>query len=129
MKYSYDASYRPAFPAVEVVLHNLENERQTKPLSALLDSGADGTLVPLQYLEEVLAPVITETRIRSHWGEWRYVEQFLVEIEVGEFRLSGVLVVGDEIGDEVVLGRDVMNKLRVLIRWPSAFGRYKRLTT
>lgn len=118
MKYPYDTSYYPAFPAVTVILHNLENERHTVSLPALLDSGADGTLVPLQYLEEILAPVITETRIRSHWGEWRHVEQFLVEIEIDKLRLSNVLVVGDEVGDEIVLGRDVINKLRILLDGP-----------
>lgn len=118
MKYSYDRSYRPAFPAVEVILHNLENGRHTTSLPALLDSGADGTLVPLTYLEEILAPVITEARIRSHWGEWRNVEQFLVEIEIADLRLPGNLVVGDEIGDEIVLGRDALNKLRVLLDGP-----------
>ena len=30
-------------------------------------------------LVDVLAPVLTETRIRSHWGEWRSVQLFLVD--------------------------------------------------
>ncbi len=119
MKYPYNKNYRPAFPATEIVLHNPERERRTETVPALLDSGADGTLVPLAYLRQIVAPVIQETRMRSHWGEWRYVEQFLVELEIAQLKVSGILVVGDEVGDEIVLGRDVINKFRVLLDGPN----------
>lgn len=57
--------------------------------------------------------------MRSHWGEWRYVEQFLVEVEIANLKVPGILVVGDEAGDEIVLGRDVINKFRVLLDGPN----------
>ena len=33
---------------------------------------------------------------------------------IGELALSGVLVVGDELGDETVLGRTLLNRVRAL---------------
>jgi hypothetical protein len=74
VKYSYATDYQPAFPMVQVVLENIEEERQTEPTPALLDTGADSTLVPIAHLRRILAPVLTSTRIRSHWGEWRPVQ-------------------------------------------------------
>jgi hypothetical protein len=69
----------------------------------------------LALLENVLAPVLTETRIRSHWGEWRAVQLFLVDIELNGLTLPGVFVVGDDTGVDVVLGRNVLNKLHLAL--------------
>ena len=119
MKHPFDTAYQPAFPIVEIVLENIEEERRTGPIPALLDTGSDGTLVPIAYLRHILAPVLTTTRIRSHWGEWRPVQLFAVDVVIDEIRLPGIFVVGDEQGDEIVLGRDVLNRLRLLLDGPA----------
>lgn len=120
MKYPYDATYNPPFPAVEVVIRNNDEESlYTEPLPALLDYGSDGTLIPMDYLEEVSAPAFTNARLRSHWGEWRPVQLFLIDLEVSSLRFPGLFVVGDEEGDEIILGRDVLNKLRLLLDGPA----------
>lgn len=119
MKYPFDAAYAPPFPAAPVVLRNSEEGLRTGQVQALLDTGSDGSLVPIAYLEEILAPPMTDTRIRSHWGEWRAVQVFAIDLELGSLRLPDVFVVGDEQGDEIVLGRDVLNKLRLLLDGPA----------
>jgi predicted aspartyl protease len=88
-------------------------------VQALLDTGSDGSLVPIAYLEEILAPPMADTHIRSHWGEWRAVQLFAVDIELGNLRLPSVFVVGDEQGHEIVLGRNVLNRLRLLLDGPA----------
>jgi len=37
---------------------------------------------------------------------------------ISELTLSGIYVVGDELGDETVLGRNVLNRLRLLLDGP-----------
>jgi len=39
-------------------------------------------------------------------------------LSIGELTLSGVYVVGDELGDETVLGRNVFSRLRLLLDGP-----------
>jgi predicted aspartyl protease len=119
MKYPYDTSYQPPFPVVQVAFYNSEEELRTVPENALLDTGSDGSLVPIAYLRQILAPALTDTRIRSHWGEWCSAQLFGVDIELGDLRLPDVLVVGDEQGDEIILGRNVLNKLRILLDGPA----------
>ena len=120
MKYPYDASYQPSFPVVRVVFHNSEEGLRTAAENALLDTGSDGSLVPIAYLRQVFAPALIDTRIRSHWGEWRSAQLFVVDLELDGLRLPGVFVVGDEQGDEIVLGRNVLNKLRLLLDGPAS---------
>ncbi len=120
MKYPYDASYQPPFPVVQVVFYNSEEGLRTAAENALLDTGSDGSLVPIAYLRQVFAPALTDIRIRSHWGEWRSAQLFVVDLELDGLRLPGVFVVGDEQGDGIVLGRNVLNKLRLLLDGPAS---------
>jgi predicted aspartyl protease len=121
MKYAYNLTYRPAFPAIEIILHNRYDELRSEAVQALLDTGADGSMIPLALLQEILAPPLAEARIRSHWGEWRYVQQFAVEIElVGmNIKIPNLFVVDDDLGDEIILGRDFINKLRLQLDGPA----------
>ena len=59
-----------------------------------------------------------EAGLRSQWGERRSVFLYLVDLMIGELTLSGIYVVGDELGDETVLGRNVMNRLRLVLDGP-----------
>ncbi len=119
MKYPYNARYQPTFPILPVVLRNNEQGLRTAVQDALVDTGSDGTLVPIQHLRQILAPALTDTHIRSHWGEWRSVQLFVVDLELGDLRLPNVFVVGDEQDSEIVLGRNVLNKLRLLLDGPA----------
>jgi predicted aspartyl protease len=119
MKHPYDKMYQPPFPALSVVLSNSDEGLRTAAEKALIDTGSDGTLVPVALLQNTLAPVLSETRIRSHWGEWRSVQLFLVDIELNGLTLPGMFVVGDDTGDEIVLGRNVLNKLDLALDGPA----------
>lgn len=101
------------------MLWNHEAGERSETLPALLDTGSDGTLVPLYLLRDIRAPMLQEARMRSHWGEWRTVGLFLVEMTIGALTFAGVLVVGDDQGDEIILGRNILNKIRLELDGPS----------
>jgi len=47
VSYDYDTAYSgPARPVAEVFVSSLENEEIAVPLPALIDSGADATMIP-----------------------------------------------------------------------------------
>lgn len=50
MKYPYSTRYQPSFPVVQVVLRNSDEELHTATEVALLDTGSDGSLVPIAHL-------------------------------------------------------------------------------
>lgn len=114
--YSYD--YDPPAPIVEVTLATAAEGLQVGPLTAFVDSGADGTVVPLHYLEQLYAPLTDEMWLRSQWGERRRIFLYLVDVKIGPHTLHGLEVAGDQQSDEVLLGRDVLNQLRVLLDGP-----------
>ncbi len=118
MSYPYSYSYYPSAPVIEVTFITAAENLQVGPLPALLDSGADGTIVPVSYLNEIQAPSTVEMNIRSQWGERHQVLLYLVDAKIGGLMLPGIEVVGDEISDEIVIGRDILNRLRVLLDGP-----------
>ena len=85
-----------------------------------LDTGADGTIIPVYYLREIGARRAFEVGMRSQWGERREVFLYLVDMQIGGVALPGIYVVGDESGQESVVGRNVLNQLKLLLDGPSA---------
>ena len=116
--YPYLTDYFPPIPAIEISLGYPDEALRMGPLPAIVDTGADGTLIPQALIDDLAAPFIDDMRIRSHWGEWRSVQLFTLDIGIGEFRLSAIEVAGDEEGDEIILGRNVLNKLRLHLNGP-----------
>ena len=93
------------------------------PLSAILDTGADGTLVPQHYLDAIGARRVMETGLRSQWGERRVVYLYLVTLHIEEIELPGIYVVGDDQSNEIVLGRNVLNQLEIWLNGPANITR------
>jgi predicted aspartyl protease len=117
-RHAHSTRYFPPIPAIELALRTPDGKPSSGPLLALVDTGADITLVPLAHLEQVGAPELDEVRLRSHWGSSTMVTTYLVDIEIHARVLPDIEVVGDLHGDTILLGRNVLNKLLLLIDGP-----------
>ncbi len=115
--FPYDDAYDPAAPVCQINL-SVAATGSSVSLPAIIDTGADATIVPLEYLRQIGARRVFEASLRSQWGERRRVYLYLIDLRLGELMLPGAYVVGDDRGDEVVLGRDVLNRLRLLLDGP-----------
>lgn len=120
MSYTYLDTYYPPVPTLEIRLGYPDESLKLGPFIAILDTGADGTLIPQAWIDEIGAPFVDDIRIRSHWGEWRNIQIFTVDIGIGSLRLPAIEVLGDEVGNEIVIGRNVLNKLRLLLDGPQS---------
>lgn len=121
--FPYDDGYSPPAPICQVVLGSARTGQLVGPLNAIMDTGADGTLVPQYCLDEIGARPVMETGLRSQWGERRVVYLYLVSVRIGHIELPGTYVVGDEQSDEIVIGRNVLNELKILLDGPQAVSR------
>ncbi len=103
MPYSYNSAFTCPFPALPVVIHQVEGEAATASLMALLDTGADITLVPTAYLRAIQADETYTAQLRSHWGTPLPVTIHLVDIEIAGQRLPAVEVAADDLGEDILL--------------------------
>ncbi len=118
MSYPYDSSYTPSLPALEVVLRRPEGN-SLGPLPALIDTGADTTLIPLASLQRLGLRPFSTGFLRSQWGERHPVELYLLDIQVADQTLPDIEAVSDGAGRELILGRNVLNKLLLFLDGPS----------
>jgi hypothetical protein len=65
VKFTYSRDYYPPAPMAEVSFISVAESLRAGPFSALIDSGGDGTIVPITYLHEILAPPTVEMVISS----------------------------------------------------------------
>ena len=115
ISFDYSSAYDPPAPVVSLTLVTAAEGREIGPLEALVDSGADGTIVPISPLLQIHASATGEGTVRGPWDQARNVVLYLVDIRIGTITVRGVEVVGDRQGVEIILGRDVLNQLRVLL--------------
>jgi hypothetical protein len=117
----YDRQKFPPAPVLEITLSPPCETTRTIPLLALIDTGGDFTLAPLRWLLHIDAPEVRSAYLRGLWSEQRQVTLYLVDLHFDDTVLPGVEVVGlddDEDDQEVVLGRNVLNRLILLLDGP-----------
>jgi hypothetical protein len=69
-------------------------------------------------IRQLKAGVVTFKTVRGYTGGRRNVRTYLVDVDVAGLTLPGIEVVGDDAADQVLIGRDVLNKLRLLLDGP-----------
>jgi hypothetical protein len=111
MKQSYSTRYFPAAPVLEVKFISTQTGESIGPFSALVDTGTDVTAVPMSIVQALQAPVARQALVEAHWGERLLVSLFTMDVNIGAWPWPGIDVIGDVHGREVILGRDVLNRL------------------
>lgn len=114
--FNYDSNtYDPSAPIIEVVVRNPRTGKETLPIRALVDTGADATFIPMTYLRQLRMPIKSKGTIRSHWGEPRSINVYLVYLVIRNVVIQVPTAIGDNQGEEIVLGRDALNQLRIVL--------------
>jgi len=116
--YDYDTTFQPPMPIVELKVGPALQET-TLELAALVDSGADATMVPLRYLRQLQARRSRKAWMRGTTGERVLIDLYHVSIQLGPYRQSLLEVVGVDNEDEVIVGRDILNHLTVTLDGPA----------
>lgn len=117
-----DEKFPPA-PILNFQLSAPGESPQTALLTALIDTGADFTIVPLQWLLAINAPESRSAHVRGLWSDRQLVTPYLVDIHLAHGTLPGMEVIGIDDEDEsdeqeVILGRNVLNLLLLLLEGP-----------
>ncbi|MFN0073114.1 MAG: retropepsin-like aspartic protease [Chloroflexota bacterium] len=89
-----------------------------EPIVALVDTGADATIIPYHHLSMLGLQVDGRTYLRAFGGARRAVDLYFVDIEIAGLRLPALEIVGGDMSDECIVGRDVLNRLYVVLDGP-----------
>lgn len=118
--YTYDSdAYNPAAPVVEIVVQRTVPGGPEERLLALVDSGADATMLPFPVLSRVGARFLETKQMRGVTGLRLEVEIYLITIRLETHTLYGIEAVAMRRGAEAIVGRDVLNQLEVTLNGPA----------
>ena len=93
----------------------------TEKMPALIDTGSDFTLVPLRYLLQCNAPETRSAFVRGLFSQRQMITLYLVDIYLDIGVIAGIEVIGvdktegDFDDEEIILGRNVLNKLYLFL--------------
>lgn len=88
-------------------------------VQAVVDTGADSTVVPIQLIRRLNAPKVDQAVMRSQWGEQRPVSIYALSVQIGPHSFAAMWVIGDDQGEEIILGRNLLNRLKVILDGPA----------
>ncbi|MCB9148531.1 MAG: hypothetical protein H6645_08690 [Caldilineaceae bacterium] len=107
----YDTDYDgPSFPTVHVTIHNLVDASQFVTDTAYIDSGADGTIIPLPLLQQINARKVDEMNLRWGSGQSFRVDIYEAVLQIASYRPMKVYAAVDRQEPHILLGRDVLNQ-------------------
>jgi hypothetical protein len=115
--HDYDSHYQPAMPVVEIQVRRRAGQTSAT-LNAIVDSGADATMIPLPTLRQLNARKVRTGWLSGSAGERYQVDLYTIAVQIGEYQLIYVDAVGSERSDEVIVGRDVLNQFIVTLNAP-----------
>lgn len=117
-RYSFDYShgYSPPAPIIDVRLRSPYAVSAIYP--ALVDSGADGTIVPLTILRSINADYVDKGYLTGTTGVAQSIGLYEIQIEIGTGVVYGIDAAA--YGDDIILGRDVLNQLTIFVDGPLA---------
>jgi predicted aspartyl protease len=126
MKTPYSQDYFPPAPILLISLAAPEEAIAIGPYPALIDTGADGTFIPTSRLERLGVPVVYATNVRSHLSEsLRRVSVHKVDVLFDTIRLPNVEAISDDWGSEIIIGRNILNKLQLFLDGPKQITELK----
>jgi predicted aspartyl protease len=84
-------------------------------IRALIDSGADGTMIPYSVLEKVEAAYTDSVRMSGVTDSSVQKDRYRVRIQIGEIVVKGIDAVAVDDEDGSLIGRDVLSQLVVTL--------------
>ena len=111
--------YSPPAPVIPIALTAPGRTRTPHRVVALIDSGADATLLPINILEDIRARAVGYATLVGISDKPHLAEVYVVNIEIGSHTLYAVRVLAMPTDSEAVLGRDVLNHLTITLNGPA----------
>ena len=115
LSFVYDRSYIPSAPFVQISVDSYDSNRRPVTVTAFVDSGADGTMLPRDILLAVGAEYEDTVMLRGTAGGVERVDRYTARIRIGNATIESVSAVATAVGSEPLIGRDVLNHLVVTL--------------
>lgn len=108
-------SFDPPMPVLDLILSRPGRHAALATFEAIIDTGADSTLIPIDILEQIAAPHIDQAYLRGITGTREPVDLYLVTVQIAGVTINGIRAAALPMGGATILGRDVLNHLHLAL--------------
>lgn len=113
--FDYNTTYDPPAPFMLITVDGHDPTQNPITIEAFVDSGADGTMLPLDVLQAVGATYETSLWLRGTTGSRQRMDCYTVSIHVETESARAISAVAMPAGSEALIGRDVLNQLVITL--------------
>lgn len=113
--YLYSTAYDPPAPVLDIKVRSTGQKKDVASLTALVDSGADATMIPIDVLKKIGARYVRTLQMRGITGLASRVDTYLVIVQIGPHTIYGIRAIAMPANSESIIGRDVLNQLVVTL--------------
>lgn len=113
--FDYNTAYDPPAPFILITVDGHDPTRSPVTIQAFVDSGADGTMLPIDVLQAVGAEYEASLWLRGTTGSRQRVDSYTVSIHVATETVHAISAVAMPVGSEPLIGRDVLNQLVITL--------------
>ena len=117
MKIEYSRSSEPPAPFLDIVVFDPTQPSTRRTIPAKLDSAADITALPVSLVRELALTQIHWLNVAGYDNRQSSIAVYEAAIEVAHIRARLEVIAIPE--DYALLGRDVLNQLRILLDGPA----------
>jgi len=114
----YSSDFYPAMPVVDILVRP-EINKEGINLTAIVDSGADNTMLPENILNQLNILKTKTAWMKGVSGIRMAVNLYWVFIQLGDFQPIYTEVIGIQNHNDVIVGRDIINQFAVLLNGPA----------
>lgn len=115
VQFDYDRSHLPPAPVVTLTVDGYSDSAPPATIQALVDSGADGTMLPTAVLQKIQASYVDSVRMSGITGIVERRDRYRVCLQIGDIVIKGIDAVAIGSENEGLIGRDVLNQLIVTL--------------
>ena len=112
----FDRSFDPPASVLPVRIAGLTEDEPAVLLRMLVDTGADCTLIPARIASSLRLPMVDEIRVLGVGGKAIAAPVHAARVRLGALQALARVVA---MGDEALLGRDLLNRLVLRIDGPA----------
>ena len=119
IRYNYNQQFAPPAPCVYVSVARPDGVRSIERLPAQLGTGADVTVIPLGVVEQLELVQEGQRETIGFDGHLAVVPAYLAFVSIHSYEPAPVCVVASREEQIVLLGRDVLNRYRIVLDGPN----------
>ena len=117
MRVDYNRLISPPAPFIQIQVAHPDHPLHLQPIVAKIDSGADVTALPLSIIQHLNLPIMDVLDVSGYDDRVSTIQTYFAIIELAKVRgRIQVIAISEEYA---LLGRDVLNHLRVLLDGPA----------